>query len=79
MAFFPTDWEVHDISDFTIFQEVGMQDAPLGMNTSMKVGPDGRSFGVYKITLFGGGNLGARYDLSEILYEPPLPSSPTST
>jgi hypothetical protein len=71
MADFPTDWEVHSDEKFHTFHMEPMNDASLGMNTLMKVGADGRSMGVYKIYLFGGGTMESRYRLEEIIYNLP--------
>jgi hypothetical protein len=61
MANFPTDWEVHSDEKFNMFDMDATFDTALGMNTLLKVGADGRSTGIYKLYLFGGGTMESRY------------------
>ena len=73
MASFPTEWSVYDELQFASYTVTDLHDAPLGMNMLVKLGADGRSLGIYKISLFGGGTMEARYPISQILHEcPPL-------
>jgi hypothetical protein len=67
MAFFPTDRSIYDAEQYSA-QEM---DTDLGMNTLMKMDEKGRSTGIYKISLFGGGILEARYPIENILCDPP--------
>jgi hypothetical protein len=71
MAAFPTDWSVYDVDQFATYS-VDEMDTDLGMNTLMKMDEKGRSTGIYKISLFGGGIMEARYPIEHILYDPPL-------
>ena len=71
MANFPTDWEVHSDEKFNMFDMDATFDTALGMNTLLKVGADGRSTGVYKLYLFGGGTMESRYKLEDFIYNLP--------
>jgi hypothetical protein len=71
MASFPTEWSVYDHTLFASYEVNDLHDAPLGMNMLMKLGADGRSLGDYKISLFGGGTMTARYPVETILYNCP--------
>jgi hypothetical protein len=71
MANFPTDWEVHSDDKFNMFDMDATYDTALGMNTLLKVGSDGRSTGVYKLYLFGGGTMESRYKLEDFIYNLP--------
>ena len=71
MANFPTDWEVHSDDKFNMFDMDATYDTALGMNTLLKVGSDGRSTGVYKLYLFGGGTMESRFKLEDFIYNLP--------
>jgi hypothetical protein len=71
MASFPTDWSVYEVDQFATYS-VDEMDTDLGINTLMKMDEKGRSTGIYKISLFGGGTMEARYPIEHILYDPPL-------
>ena len=71
MASFPTEWSIYDHTLFASYEVNDLHDAPLGMNMLMKLGADGRSLGDYKILLFGGGTMTARYTVENILYNCP--------
>ena len=71
MASFPTEWSVYDHTLFASYEVNDLQDAPLGMNMLMKLGADGHSLGEYKISLFGGGVMEARYPVEKILHNCP--------
>ena len=70
MASFPTDWSIYDAEQFAAFS-VEEMDTDLGMNTLMKMDEKDRSTGIYKISLFGGGIMEARYPIENILCDPP--------
>jgi hypothetical protein len=71
MASFPTEWSVYDHTLFASYEVNDLQDAPLGMNMLMKLGADGHGLGEYKISLFGGGVMEARYPVEKILHNCP--------
>jgi hypothetical protein len=71
MASFPTEWSVYDHTLFASYEVNDLQDAPLGMNMLMKLGADGHSLGEYKISLFGGGVMEARYPVEKLLHNCP--------
>jgi hypothetical protein len=71
MASFPTEWSVYDHQLYASYTVHDLHDAPLGMNMLMKLGPDGHSLGEYKISLFGGGTMDAKYPVAMILYDCP--------
>jgi hypothetical protein len=72
MASFPTEWSVYDHTLFASYEVHDLQDAPLGMNMLMKLGADGHSLGEYKISLFGGGVMEARYPVEKMLHNCPI-------
>ena len=71
MASFPADWDVHDEKDFATFNQNEPLDADLSVMTLLKLDNAGKSTGVYKISLSGGGVVDIPIPVTDILHEPP--------
>jgi hypothetical protein len=71
MAEFPTDWDVFPVNEFATFHQENRLEDPMGMVTLLKLGPDGKSTGIFKVVLFGGGIIDIPIPVTDILHEPP--------
>jgi hypothetical protein len=71
MADFPTDWDVFPVTEFATFHQEDRLEDPMGMTTLLKLGPDGKSTGIFKVILFGGGVVDIPIPVTDILHEPP--------
>jgi len=72
MADFPRDWDVHEDKDFATFSMDIPLEADMSVMTLLKLDKTGRSTGVYKIALAGGGVVDIPIPVTDILHEPPL-------
>ncbi|MFN9942206.1 MAG: hypothetical protein ACK56I_22310, partial [bacterium] len=71
MADFPTDWDVFPVNEFATFHQENRLEDPMGMVTLLKLGPDGKSTGIFKVVLFGGGIVDIPIPVTDIIHEPP--------
>lgn len=72
MTAFPADWDIYEDKDFAVFSRVGHDpDHPLSANTLIRLGPDGRGLGIFRIVVFGGQPLDIAVPIRDIIHEPP--------
>lgn len=71
MAAFPTQWDIHDDADFATFNQEDQSNAPMGLATLMRLDLEGRSIGVYKACIFGGGIIDLNLRVNQLLQAPP--------
>jgi hypothetical protein len=71
MAEFPTDWDIYDDRDFATFNQDAPLDADMAVSSLLRLDTDGRSTGVYKLSLTGGGVIDIPIPVTDILFEPP--------
>ena len=71
MASFPTDWDIFPEDVFDTYTQNEPLESPMGMTTLIKLDRNGRSTGVFKVILFGGGIVDIPIPVADILHEPP--------
>ena len=67
MSQFPNDWEIYPEDDFSTFHMPDMDAAPLGVCALLRLADNGRSLGIYQLSLFGGGVCRMRFPVSAVL------------
>jgi hypothetical protein len=71
MAEFPPDWDIYEERDFATFNRARDLQTPLAASTLIRLNDEGRSMGIFRIILFGGGILNIDIPVSDVLPDPP--------
>jgi hypothetical protein len=71
MAEFPPDWDIYEERDFATFNRARDLQTPLAASTLIRLNDDGRSMGIFRIILFGGGILNINIHVCDVLPDPP--------
>jgi hypothetical protein len=71
MAEFPADWDIFEEDEFATHDVSGQLEDPMAVSTLLKLDKNGKSTGVFRLALSGGGIVDIPIPATDILHKPP--------